>query len=548
MGVRFKGLRSKYHIRKVIGVGATSAVVQVTRKSDHQRFAVKIIHKAMLNELGRVALAREVAVYHCVRQENVLKLEEILEDANNVYIVTELLVGGDLRSRLVNLSLGLSSEVEREREKKMDHEDAAMPTSPDERNDALDDSSSGPESEDDVKQMERSQEEEARLMTTSKSSAFSPSSSGSSTPPRSPCFSTLSRSSSSASSAFSASVFSLKYIVHLAIQMVSAIKYLHEHNIAHRDIKLENFVFSTRPNEPYSMQKIKLVDFGLVYWRKPGAGLYSHHPCGTIGYAAPEIFAENRYIPEAADMWSLGVVLYILVTGRFPIDPEETEKWIAAHKEAKHRKSFWNFFARNGNKEEDEAKIMYMEQEWKHVRLNLHEEDQNEADLESLVKDLLHLDPQMRPTAAQTYERLVKLKAILDSGRPELRMEPLEMVSALPEDGSVERRVSNIKWDQYESQTTLSSDSSISQVIHQQNHVQSLIEMSDAKPNLPELSSVQMASSHPGSPCVSPSRSPLPQQNNNTANQSNHSQSNEWFGFLKTAIFLHQLPKPVSYN
>jgi len=548
MGVRFKGLRSKYHIRKVIGVGATSAVVQVTRKSDHQRFAVKIIHKAMLNELGRVALAREVAVHHYVRQENVLKLEEILEDANNVYIVTELLVGGDLRSRLVNLSLGLSSEMEREREKKMDHEDAAMPTSPDERNDALDDSSSGPESEDDVKQMERSQEEEARLMTTSKSSAFSPPSSGSSTPPRSPCFSTLSRSSSSASSAFSASVFSLKYIVHLAIQMVSAIKYLHEHNIAHRDIKLENFVFSTRPNEPYSMQKIKLVDFGLVYWRKPGAGLYSHHPCGTIGYAAPEIFAENRYIPEAADMWSLGVVLYILVTGRFPIDPEETEKWIAAHKEAKHRKSFWNFFARNGNKEEDEAKILYLEQEWKHVRLNLHEEDQNEADLVSLVKDLLHLDPQMRPTAAQTYERLVKLKAILDSGKPELRMEPLEMVSALPEDGSVERRVSNIKWDQYESQTTLSSDSSISQVIHQQNHVQSLIEMSDAKPNLPELSNVQMASSHPGSPCVSPSRSPLPQQNNNTANQSNHSQSNEWFGFLKTAIFLHQLPKPVSYN
>lgn len=87
-------------------------------------------------------------------------------------------------------------------------------------------------------------------------------------------------------------------------QITSAILYLHSKNIAHGDIKLENFIIDPRDN------KVKLVDFGYSSQVYPGQLITSNF-C-SISYSPPEIFYEEAYDPYKADMWSLGVTFYTI--------------------------------------------------------------------------------------------------------------------------------------------------------------------------------------------------------------------------------------------
>lgn len=97
-------------------------------------------------------------------------------------------------------------------------------------------------------------------------------------------------------------------------QILQALSYMHERGFAHRDIKPENVMFGERPNlKDGNLGVVKLVDFGLACARDPNAPVserVSSEKCGTIRYAAPEIVMENCYVPEMADVWSVGVVLY----------------------------------------------------------------------------------------------------------------------------------------------------------------------------------------------------------------------------------------------
>ena len=92
-------------------------------------------------------------------------------------------------------------------------------------------------------------------------------------------------------------------------QIVSAVHFLHKRLIAHRDIKLENILLDIAGN-------VKLCDFGLAIQLKEGQIL--EEVCGTLEYMAPEVLAGEPYDGLAGDMWSLGVVLYVLVTGQYP--------------------------------------------------------------------------------------------------------------------------------------------------------------------------------------------------------------------------------------
>ncbi|XP_051056510.1 sperm motility kinase-like [Phodopus roborovskii] len=94
-------------------------------------------------------------------------------------------------------------------------------------------------------------------------------------------------------------------------QMVTAVHFLHQRLIAHRDIKLENILIDRAGN-------VKLCDFGLAIQLKEGQMLKKG--CGSLHYMAPEILAGKPYDGLAVDMWSLGVVLYVLVTGQFPYE------------------------------------------------------------------------------------------------------------------------------------------------------------------------------------------------------------------------------------
>ncbi|XP_036032621.1 putative sperm motility kinase W [Onychomys torridus] len=92
-------------------------------------------------------------------------------------------------------------------------------------------------------------------------------------------------------------------------QVVSGVHFLHQNRIAHRDIKLENILIDRAGN-------IKLCDFGMA--RQLAEGQMMVKVCGTLRYLAPEILARKPYDGLVGDMWSLGVLLYVLVTGKFP--------------------------------------------------------------------------------------------------------------------------------------------------------------------------------------------------------------------------------------
>ncbi|XP_047375937.1 putative sperm motility kinase W [Sciurus carolinensis] len=95
----------------------------------------------------------------------------------------------------------------------------------------------------------------------------------------------------------------------LFLQVASALHYCHEKGIAHRDVKAENILLDGRGHA-------KLCDFGLGRLFTPGERLDT--TCGTPAYWAPELFLAEEYDGPAVDVWSLGVLLYFMLTGRLP--------------------------------------------------------------------------------------------------------------------------------------------------------------------------------------------------------------------------------------
>ncbi len=93
-------------------------------------------------------------------------------------------------------------------------------------------------------------------------------------------------------------------------QIVRAIKYCHDLHVVHRDLKPENVVFFEQTGQ------VKLTDFGFSNIFVPGTKLFTS--CGSLAYSAPEILLGDSYDAPAVDVWSLGVILYMLATGRAP--------------------------------------------------------------------------------------------------------------------------------------------------------------------------------------------------------------------------------------
>ncbi|XP_072585841.1 serine/threonine-protein kinase SIK3 isoform X5 [Vulpes vulpes] len=94
-------------------------------------------------------------------------------------------------------------------------------------------------------------------------------------------------------------------------QIVAAVYFCHCRNIVHRDLKAENLLLDANLN-------IKIADFGFSNLFTPGQPLKTW--CGSPPYAAPELFEGKEYDGPKVDIWSLGVVLYVLVCGALPFD------------------------------------------------------------------------------------------------------------------------------------------------------------------------------------------------------------------------------------
>ncbi|XP_054857819.1 ribosomal protein S6 kinase-related protein [Eublepharis macularius] len=101
-----------------------------------------------------------------------------------------------------------------------------------------------------------------------------------------------------------------------ATELVLVLGYLHNLGIVHRDVKMENILLDERGH-------LKLTDFGLSCHLPWGKRAYTI--CGTLQYMAPEVLSGGPYA-HAADWWSLGVLLFALANGKFPVAPESDHR------------------------------------------------------------------------------------------------------------------------------------------------------------------------------------------------------------------------------
>ncbi|KAK9870299.1 hypothetical protein WA026_006386 [Henosepilachna vigintioctopunctata] len=98
-------------------------------------------------------------------------------------------------------------------------------------------------------------------------------------------------------------------------QLALGIQYLHDMDIAHRDLKCENVLITNNYN-------VKIADFGFARFVTDATGkrICSETYCGSLSYAAPEILKGSPYHPRIADIWSLGIILYVMLNKAMPFD------------------------------------------------------------------------------------------------------------------------------------------------------------------------------------------------------------------------------------
>jgi len=208
--IKDKKFEDKYDLGRELGRGATAVVYKCTLKGTDQAWAVKIMDKRVEHK----TIVTEVGILLKMDHPNIVRMKEVFESLDSVYIVLELVTGSELFERIVNQ--GFYSEKQ-------------------------------------------------------------------------------------ASAAVR--------------DMISAVKYLHEHNVVHRDLKPENILY-----EDLSMDsKLKVADFGLSTIVSNKVSLMT--VCGTPGYCAPEVLKGLKY-DQSCDMWSIGVISYILLCGYEPFFAE----------------------------------------------------------------------------------------------------------------------------------------------------------------------------------------------------------------------------------
>ena len=94
-------------------------------------------------------------------------------------------------------------------------------------------------------------------------------------------------------------------------QLINGLNYLHNNRIFHRDLKPENLLIGEN-------NLLKIIDFGLSNISPDNEFLNT--PCGSPSYAPPEMIEGNKYDGELADIWSSGIVLYVMLSGNLPFD------------------------------------------------------------------------------------------------------------------------------------------------------------------------------------------------------------------------------------
>ncbi|KAJ4496558.1 kinase-like domain-containing protein [Lentinula lateritia] len=149
--------------------------------------------------------------------------------------------------------------------------------------------------------------------------------------------------------------------------ILSGVAYLHEHDIVHRDLKPENILYRTSAED----SNIVIADFGIAkHLDTPEEQL--HSLAGSIGYVAPEVLLNEGH-GKQVDLWSIGIITYVLLCGYSPFRSDEVKVLI---------------------RETTEARIEFHDKYWKNVS----------SEAKTFIKRLLNPDPTRRPTAAEALK------------------------------------------------------------------------------------------------------------------------------------------------
>eukprot|EP00808_Paulinella_micropora_P004952 g2499.t1 len=214
MGSNTEPITDYYNMGKQIGEGRFSVVREAIHIASGKKYALKVIDKKSIasDPREKEALRAEIAIMKLVRHPNVIRMVEVFESRDHIYIVMPLVVSGDLFDRLVA--------------------------------------------------KRRFPEQTVRL---------------------------------------------------LMYRLLDALKYLHDRGIVHRDLKPENILCADATDD----SNVLIADFGLSKFASVGEVM--NMACGTLAYVAPEVLKLEGY-DKSVDMWSLGVVTYLLIRGSLPFD------------------------------------------------------------------------------------------------------------------------------------------------------------------------------------------------------------------------------------
>ena len=193
-----------------LGSGAFSVVKEGTHKASGHVFAIKVVTKSKLTDEDTAALQDEITVLQELLHPNIIRLYDVFDEKLYYYLVTEIMMGGELFDRIVQKSYYNEKEA------------------------------------------------------------------------RDTC-----------------------------VILFQALEFCHVHKVAHRDLKPENLLLQSTNNDSF----LKIADFGFAKKCPEPNSLTTQ--CGTPGYVAPEILEGTPYDTQA-DMWSLGVIVYILLGGYPP--------------------------------------------------------------------------------------------------------------------------------------------------------------------------------------------------------------------------------------
>ncbi|RWS30370.1 testis-specific serine/threonine-protein kinase 1-like protein 1 [Leptotrombidium deliense] len=109
-------------------------------------------------------------------------------------------------------------------------------------------------------------------------------------------------------------------------EIVDGLEFVHNHGLTHRDLKVDNILLDKNGHAI-------ITDFGFarrVYDKVDGRRVLAETYCGTTAYIAPEVLEQKPYNPQMADVWSLGVVLYLMMNDTFPFDDNDDKKMLIA--------------------------------------------------------------------------------------------------------------------------------------------------------------------------------------------------------------------------